>query len=128
MIAITRSLTGSSPPLRCRRRQAGQREPQLTIPTRNLDTAIDRLTELGDVDSLNEASEDITRPFVTAKDDLNDAEAQRRKLLEALGNATTDTEAEALRLQIDDARKEIAQGPGGLRQHRPQGHSSRTSA
>ena len=81
---------------------------QLVIPTRNLDEAIDRLTEIGDVKSLNEGTVDITHFYVSAKDRLDDAEAERRKLLEALGNASTDAEAEALRLQIADARRDIA--------------------
>ena len=81
---------------------------ELVIPTRNLDTAIDRLTEIGDVKSLNESSRDITGPFISAQDRLEDATAERQKLLEALGNASTDAEAEALRKQIADARKEIS--------------------
>lgn len=80
----------------------------LIVPTRNLDEAIDRLTEIGDVRSLEESSLDITRPYVTAQDELEDAEAERRGLIEALGNATTDEEAEAIRIQISDVRKEIA--------------------
>lgn len=79
----------------------------LIIPTRNLDAAIDRLTGIADVRSLSESTVDITHPYVTAKDRLADAEAERRELLEALGNAATDAEAEALRLQIADARREI---------------------
>ena len=82
---------------------------ELVIPSRNLDTAVDRLTDLGDVRSLVEASEDITRPFVTAQDELEDARAEREQLIEALGNAATDEEAEAIRLQIADVRKEISQ-------------------
>jgi len=81
---------------------------QLTIPTRNLDQALDGLTELANVESLNETTLDITRPYVSAQDRLEDAEAERRELLQALGNATTDADAEALRLQIDDARREIS--------------------
>ena len=80
----------------------------LVIPTRNLDTAVDRLTEIGDVKSLSENSIDITHPYVSAQDRLEDAEAERRELLEALGNAGTNAEAEALRKQIADARREIA--------------------
>jgi hypothetical protein len=109
VIAITRSLHGivASSQVSVAGKQS-QANLQLTIPTRNLDTAIDQLTKLANVDSLNEATEDITRPFVSAKDNLDDLQAQRRKLLEALGNATTDTEAEALRLQIDDVRHQIS--------------------
>ncbi len=81
---------------------------ELTLPTRNVDAALDQMTELADVDSLNETSTDITKPFVSAQDELRDAEARRRELLEALGNATTDAEVEALTLQIADARREIS--------------------
>lgn len=82
---------------------------QLTIPTRNLDTALDRLTDLANVKSMDESTEDITKPFVSAQDRLRDAEAERRSLLQALANADTDAEADALRLQIADARDEISQ-------------------
>lgn len=81
---------------------------ELTIPTRNLDSVVDQLTELANVASLTELSDDITRPFVSAQDRLDDAEALRAELLEALGNADTAAEADALRLQIDDARREIS--------------------
>jgi hypothetical protein len=81
---------------------------QLTIPTRNLDQALDRMTDLADVDSLNESAVDITRPVIDAKDRLRDAEARRRELLQALGTATTESEADALEAKIADARREIA--------------------
>ncbi len=109
VIAITRSLDGivASSQVSVAGKQS-RADLQLTIPTRNLDAAIDQLTKLANVDSLNEATEDITRPFVSAKNNLNDLQAQRRKLLQALGNAATDTEAEALRLQIGDVRRQIS--------------------
>ncbi len=80
----------------------------LRVPTRNLDTAIDRLTEIGDIDSLSESSVDITKPYVSAQDRLEDAQAERTELLRALGNATTDEEAESIRGQLRDARREIS--------------------
>ena len=108
-IAITRDLDGivASSQVSTAGEDASARL-ELVIPTRNLDAAIDRLTEIGDVRSLEESSVDITHPYVSAEDRLEDAEAERRELLEALGNAETPEEAEALRLQIADARKEIA--------------------
>ena len=108
-IAITRSLDGIvvSSQVTKAGRQANA-TLQLTIPTRNLDTALDRLTEIADVKSLNESTLDITRPYVSTQDRLDDAEAERQALLQALGNASTDAEAEALRLQINDARREIS--------------------
>jgi chromosome segregation ATPase len=66
------------------------------------------MTDLADVDSLNETATDITKPVVSAKDELRDAEARRRELLQALGNATTEAEADALEAKIADARREIA--------------------
>ena len=81
---------------------------ELTIPTRNVDAALDRMTDLADVDSLNETTDDITKPFVSAQDQVKDAKARRNELLKALGNATTDAEAEALTIRIADARREIA--------------------
>lgn len=81
---------------------------ELSIPTRSLDSTLNELTDLATVKSLNEGSVDITRPFVSAQDRLADARAEREQLLEALGNATTELEAEAIRKQLDDARGEIS--------------------
>jgi Flp pilus assembly protein TadB len=81
---------------------------QLSIPSRELDATLDRLTDLATVQSLNEAALDITKPFVSAKDRLDDARAERRELLQALGNAETEAEAEALRKQLRDARRQVS--------------------
>ncbi len=81
---------------------------ELSIPTRELDPTLDRLTDLATVETLNEAAVDITRPFVSAQDDLRDARAERRQLLRALGNASTEAEADALREQLRDARRRIS--------------------
>jgi hypothetical protein len=109
VISITRSLDGIVASSQVSETADGASASlQLTIPTRNLDTALDRMTDLADVDSLNETATDITKPVVTAKDELRDAEARRRELLQALGNATTEAEADALELKIADARREIA--------------------
>ena len=81
---------------------------ELSIPTRELDATLDRLTDLATVKSLNETSVDITRPFVSAQDQLRDARAERKKLLEALGNASTGAEVEAIRGQLKDARRKIS--------------------
>lgn len=82
---------------------------ELSIPTRELDGTLDRLTDLATVASLDEASEDITKPFVSAEDNLADAQAEREQLLQALAEADTETEAEAIRAQLDDVRDEISQ-------------------
>jgi hypothetical protein len=109
VISITRSLGGIVATSQVSESPDGANATlELTIPTRNLDAAVDRMTDLADVDSLNEASTDITKPFVSAQDRVHDAEAERRQLLKALGNATTDAEAEALTIRIADARREIS--------------------
>jgi Domain of unknown function (DUF4349) len=81
---------------------------ELSIPTRELDPTLDRLTDLATVQTLNETAVDITRPFVSAQDELRDARAERRQLLRALGNASTEAEADALRKQLRDARRRIS--------------------
>lgn len=109
VISITRSLDGVVATSQVS--EAGRSSEatlQLVIPTRNLDSAIDRLTEVANVESLNEATTDITKPYVSAQDRVADARAERRQLLEALGNASSDDEAKALRKQIADARREIS--------------------
>lgn len=81
---------------------------ELSIPTRELDSTLDRLTDLATVASLNEASVDITKPFVSAQDALKDAQAERKQLLQALAEADTETEADAIQAQLDDVREEIS--------------------
>ncbi len=80
----------------------------LSIPTRSLDGTLDQITDLATVASYDESSVDITQPFVSAQDELADAKAKREKLLEALANADSETEAAAIQQQIDDARKDIS--------------------
>jgi hypothetical protein len=81
---------------------------ELSIPTRELDATLDRLTDLATVASLNEASEDITKPFVSAQDNLEDAEAERDQLLDALAEAEDGPEADSIRAQLDIVREEIS--------------------
>lgn len=81
---------------------------ELSIPTRELDSTLDRLTDLATVASLDEASVDITKPFISAQDALKDAQAERKQLLQALAEADTQTEADAIRAQLDDVRTEIS--------------------
>lgn len=109
VISITRSLDGIVAASQVSETPDGASASlELTIPTRNLDTALDRMTDLADVESLNESAVDITKPVVSAKDELRDAEARRRELLQALGNAHTEAEADALEAKIADARRDIA--------------------
>jgi Domain of unknown function (DUF4349) len=109
VISITRSLDGIVASSQVSETPAGARASLvLSVPTRNVDAALDRMTDLADVDSLNESSVDITKPVVSAKDALRDAQARRRELLRALGNAGTGTEADALEAKLAKARRDIA--------------------
>jgi hypothetical protein len=117
VISITRSLDGIVENSQISETPDGASASlQLTIPTRNLDAALDRMTVRGDVDSLNETATDITRPVVDAKDELRDANARRRELLQALGNATTTAQADALEQKLADARKDIARAEAAYEQ------------
>jgi hypothetical protein len=100
---------------------------ELSIPTRQLDPTLDRLTDLATVQTLNEAAVDITRPFVSAQDELRDARAERRQLLRALGNASTEAEADALRKQLRDARRQISRAEAAFDNIARRARTSRVS-
>ena len=93
-----------------RGRQAAERDARAdACRRRNLDSAIDRLTELANVESLNEATDRHHQALRHAPRTSSGtprpsaASCSRRS-----ATPTTDAEAEALRLQIDDARREIS--------------------
>jgi Domain of unknown function (DUF4349) len=73
----------------------------LRIPADRLQPALRDLAALGEVRSRTQSGEDVTVEFVTAADRLQGARAERKSLLRRLENATTDTEAEALRRSLD---------------------------
>ena len=56
----------------------------------------------------SQSGQDITRGYVTAADRLETRRAERRSLLRRLEQADTDTEAEALRAQLDFNAREIS--------------------
>ncbi len=100
---------------------------ELSIPTRELDSTLDRLTDLATVASLNEASVDITKPFVSAQDALKDARAERKQLLQALAEADTETEADAIRLSSTTSARR-SRGPRPPSTTSPSGRACRRSA
>jgi hypothetical protein len=87
---------------------------QLSIPAPELDRALDRLTDLAEVTFFSEGAEDITAPFVSARERLADARQERARLLDALGEAGDGAEAESLRKQLRDARQRIARARAGF--------------
>jgi Domain of unknown function (DUF4349) len=63
--------------------------------------ALRDLAALADVRSQSQTGRDVTPAYVTARDRLQAARAERKSLLRRLEAATTDTEAEALRRRLD---------------------------
>lgn len=81
---------------------------ELRVPSRRLDTAIQRLSELGSVRELSRESLDITSTVVSARDRLADARAERRSLLRQLEAAETVNETESLRERLRIVSRQIA--------------------
>jgi hypothetical protein len=73
----------------------------LRIPVTELRPALRDLAGLADVRSQSQSGRDVTPAFVTARDRLRAARAERKSLLRRLEAATTDAEAEALRVRLD---------------------------
>ncbi len=88
---------------------------ELRIPAERLRPALRDLSELAAVRSQSQSGQDVTRDFVTAKDRLQAARAERRSLLRRLENAATDSEAEAIRARLDLVAGEINGLRGQLR-------------
>jgi Domain of unknown function (DUF4349) len=79
----------------------------LRIPVSELRPALRDLAALADVRSQSQTGRDVTPAYVTARDRLRSARAERKSLLRRLEAATTDTEAEALRRRLDIVAGEI---------------------
>ncbi len=79
----------------------------LRVPTRELQGTLSDLSGLADVRSRTQASDDITAPYNSVANQLDEARALRHSLLERLAQATTDTEAQALRRRIHLASAQI---------------------
>lgn len=94
--------------------EAGQATFDLRIPTARLDEAMAALSELGDVRSRTQRSEDITARFTSARSRLQDARAERQALLRALAEADTSQEIDSINARLDIARARIAAAKGDL--------------
>jgi hypothetical protein len=79
----------------------------LRIPASEVRPALRDLAALGDVRSQTQTGRDVTPEYVTARDRLRSARAERKSLLRRLAAATTDTEAEAIRRRLDIVAGEI---------------------
>ena len=87
---------------------------ELRIPAAQLQQALRDLSKLGDVRARTQAGQDVTREFVSVRDRLETARAERRSLLARLESAETDVEAESIRRRLDLVAAEV----NGLRGQR----------
>jgi hypothetical protein len=90
------------------RDNAGSAQFTLRIPSARLDAAIAQLSRLAHVGGLNQSSTDITAQTNAASDRLQEANAERKALLRALGAATTTARIASLKARLADNRRAIA--------------------
>jgi hypothetical protein len=90
------------------RDNAGSAQFTLRIPSSHLASAIAQLSKLAHVGALNQSSVDITAETNAASDRLQEAQAERKALLRALGAATTTGRISSLKARLADNRKVIA--------------------
>ena len=76
----------------------------LRLPARDLQPALDDLSELADVSSLTEGTEDITRRFATGRERIAELTEQRGRLRAKLDAADAPREKRALRLRLREVR------------------------
>jgi hypothetical protein len=87
---------------------------QLRIPAANLQAALADLSELAHVQSRTEGTEDITGQFLSARERMEELEAERESLLNRLAKAETEDAAEALRRQVDVVNSQLRATRGEL--------------
>lgn len=90
------------------------------VPSRNYDQAIARFGELGKVDSLNTATDDVTAQFVDVKARLNHYRAVEHRLLGFLTKATTVGEALTVQREIDATQLQVEELSAQLKAMRNQ--------
>lgn len=86
----------------------------LRIPAAHLRDALDDLSDLGRVTLRDEGSANVTGAYVDAGKSYRDARAKVNSLLEELGNASSPSEADAIRQQLETARQELAASRAAL--------------
>jgi hypothetical protein len=87
----------------------------LRIPTARLQDALADLSDLGRVTFRNEGSVNVTDAYISAGKTYADARAKVDSLEQQLRAASSPSEAETIRLQLDTARQELAAARAGLR-------------
>jgi hypothetical protein len=87
---------------------------ELKVPAKDLDDTLASMSDLADVKSRTEATEDITRSFVSAKDRLIGLKAERDNLATRIREATTDAEVDQLQAQLEVVNRQIADAESEL--------------
>ena len=87
----------------------------LRVPGSRVDEVLADLSRLAKVSSRSAGSQDITAPYVSARERLEEARADRRGALRAVAAATTDAEADAARARLARARRAVARARSEVR-------------
>lgn len=81
---------------------------ELLVPSRRLSAALSDLSAIAEVRSRSENTLDITAPFVSVSERLRDARAEAEGLLAQLAAADTESERDAVKVQLRGVRDRIA--------------------
>jgi hypothetical protein len=98
---------------------------ELRVPSERLGPALAALSELADVRSRNQSSQDITASFTSPRERLIDALAERRALLRQLATASTPNATRSIRARLRMASRQIAAARAELRRLRARTSFSR---
>jgi len=89
-------------------RSGGEATFDLRLPTSRVDEALGALSKLGHVAERRQDLQDITASFDSTQARLDEAGAERRGLLKALGKATTQNRLDSIRARLRLVRAQIA--------------------
>lgn len=82
-------------------------EFDLKLPARNLQPALDDLSDLAHVNSLTEGTDDITRRFTSGRERIAELTEQRERLRAKLAEADTIEEQRSIRFQLREVRRSL---------------------
>lgn len=88
---------------------------ELSVPSERLRQTLAELSKLADVRSRNQATQDITGAFISPRERLTDALAERGVLLRQLARADTPNETASIRARLRGASSQIASARAELR-------------
>ena len=88
---------------------------ELRVPADELQQALNELSRLATVRARTESGNDVTAPFLSLRDRLRTAQAERRGLLRRLEVAPTETAAAAIRQRLRIVGRRITSLSGQLR-------------